>query len=123
MTDLWEKASQGGDERVSLVADLETRPPARLDRFDLVDADAISEDGEFPRHGQFLAVHEDGQEGDDVRFWECPAGLAEMVVAAVDREGGPANVDPGDVRLDVDGASKTGSGEWRFWADVDVSGS
>lgn len=120
MVDIWEKASQHGDDRVSLVSDLEHRPAAELDRWELVHADDISDEGEFPQHGEFLAVHEDGDDQADVRFWECPRALAAKVMEAVDREGGPANVDPRAVRVDVDGASKTQTGEWRFWAEVSV---
>lgn len=122
MTDLWEKAQQNGADNVSLVADLESRPVARLRAFELVEADEISDEGDFPKHGQFLAVEEKTASGkyDREAFWECPAGLARMVVEAVEESGGPAEVKPATVTIDVDGAAKTEGGAWRFWASIDV---
>lgn len=123
MTDLWEKAQQNGADNVALVADLESRPIARLADFELVEADEISDEGDFPKHGQFLAVEEKATSGKYERaaYWECPAGLARMVVEAVEESGGPTEVEPADVTIDVDGAAKTEGGAWRFWASIETA--
>lgn len=76
-----EKAAQNS-QQVWLAGELKERSPSTILAEELVPADEISDDGEFPKFGEYLEVEKDGEE----EFWECPQGLAAAIVGVVPEE-------------------------------------
>lgn len=108
-----EDHAKGGDApEVVLAADQPHRPQAELLSDELVPADEITPEGEFPQYGRFLRVRAGGSE----EYWECPQSLAAMVIEKAEE------VETGVTGLlvDVDQVVKTPSGEWRYAGAIEV---
>lgn len=89
MTGLREHADSGGPE-VVLAADLAHQGPAAIANGRLLDADQITDEGEFPNHGKFLAVRREqpgnGSWADELEYWECPSALAAEITDELDED-------------------------------------
>lgn len=88
MTSLRDHAASTGGPEIVLTAELAGHT-GRIAESTLTSADQISDDGEFPQHGVFLAVHEEDPtkpEGwdDEKTYWECPSALSQMIVDELD---------------------------------------
>lgn len=87
----------------------------RLESMELVDADSISPEGEFPKYGEFIDVRlvDTGgvHDSDGPTYVECPGGLARALVEA--------GVEAGDF-FAIEDASKNGDDEWTFTVDAEL---
>lgn len=113
MTDLAEHAEayRGDGPEIVLTSDLPQRPSAEIVSSTLVDHDELTDEGQFPQHGSFLAV--ELPEGEE-EYWECAGGLAAAVMELCEER----EMEPEGAILSVQQVSKTPSGEWRFVVDV-----
>jgi len=104
MTNLTDKAEANRPARRA-----EDLPAAmyRLDDTELVDAEQIGSEDEFPLYGDWIDATEVGRTGDvhGERWLECPAALAQELV--------DLGVGRGDV-FAVQSASKDSDGNWTF---------
>lgn len=112
MTTLEDQAEDPVD--VTLAAD--AAGAYRLESVDLAEADDLTEDGEFPQHGRFLAVtrlnqHGEPRNGTGREFLECPQALAAYLV--------DEGVSEGDT-FTVSRSFKTDGGRWDFVVDTGV---
>lgn len=113
MTDLQEHADayRGDGPEIVLTSDLPQRPEVEIASSTLADHDELTDEGQFPQHGSFLEV--ETPEG-ETEYWECPGGLAALVMELADEE----ELEPEGALLSVSQVSKTPSGEWRFVASL-----
>lgn len=109
MTDLEDHADsyKGEGPEIVLTSDLPQRPDSEISSTELVDADELTDEGQFPNHGSFLEV--ETPEG-ETEYWECTGGLAATVMEMADER----EIEVAGAVLGVDQVSKTPSGEWRF---------
>lgn len=121
MTSLEDHAASTSGPECHRVRDLPQEPPGLIVRDTLVDADEISDEGQFPEHGKWLKVVPESLKtesgwADEPEFWECPSALAQEVVDEL-----PDDADgPTDADLAVDVVSAVGGGEepWQFRTTV-----
>lgn len=98
------------ETEIVLTGDLASRPAGVIQSVELAGCDELTEEGEFPQHGEFLAVEVNGEP----EFWEVAGGLREAVAEKVEQNG----TEPEGAVLDVRTVSKTPGGEWRFQIDL-----
>lgn len=94
MTSLRDHAASSGGPEVVLTSNLPGRT-GRVAASTLTPADELTDEDEFPHHGQFLKMHpedpasEDGWDTDSPEFWECPAALSQLIVEELDDDEEP----------------------------------
>lgn len=95
---------------VVLSGDLASRPPGSIRSAELVGADELTEEGEFPEHGEFLEV----KVGEGTEYWEVAGGLREAVAEKVAANGTEVE----DAILDVRTVAKAPGGDWQFQVEL-----
>lgn len=113
MTDLTEKAQQNQGPEIVTTGDLGERPPGRIDSAELVAADDLTAEGQFPEFGEFLVVEAEGEE----EYWECNSELAALIVNAVEESEKAIT----DHVVSIMSTGKNPAGEWQFMMDVTVT--
>jgi hypothetical protein len=116
MTGIRDKADEADGPEVFLTSSLDDAPAAQIASTELLGADEVTPEDQFPEFGEFLEMRQ--PDGETV-YWECATSLADVVVDAVE-ESPDGSVLPG-TRVDVDMTSKAPSGEWRYVIDLDPS--
>jgi hypothetical protein len=106
MTSLRDRAEGGSSPEIVLAADQPHRPEAEILEDELVPADDITPEGDFPEYGSFLRVRVGGSE----EWWETPQSFAEEVIEVAEA----FECDVAGLRINVAEVLKAASGEWQY---------
>lgn len=113
MTSISDKADEADGPEVVLTSDLGEAAPAKIATDQLVEADDLTPEGQFPEFGEFMEMRR-VNDGETV-YWECATSLADVVVEAVSEAEAAL---PG-TQINVEFVAKAPSGEWRYTLDID----